>query len=202
MTGLKVISFVMVLLMFAILGCDDDSNSNGPEPTHVINPLEVGNKSVFKITDYDLGGGVTDISYDTILIVKDTNIGGDVWYVVEGFDYTGYNRNTAQGMEEWTPSDECLLLKYPATDGDEYDCSMYDVHYEVNATNAAVTVEHGTYTCYEYVQTPVSGLGDSVLQYCCVDTGLILWENHTPVIVGDDTTFYLRKRHELTELVW
>jgi len=193
---------VLVAIVVTMIACDDKPNEPGNGSTYVIVPFAVGDRSVFKVTDYDEAGSVTEISYDTILVVKDTTIEGDVWYVVEGFDYTSYNRNTDNGMEEWTPSGTCMLFKYPASEGNEYDCSLYDIHFEVGAANAEVTVEHGTHTCYEYIQTTMSGLGDSIYQYCCIDTGLVLWENYSPVISGNDTLFYLRKRHELTELVW
>ncbi len=92
--------------------------------------------------------------YDTTTIVSDTVISGVTWYPISSRIFGGLIAQESNGL--WTYSSSAgssLVFKYPANVGDSWSSQMdasttYQVTLESN--DASVTVQKGTYSCYDY----------------------------------------------------
>jgi hypothetical protein len=96
------ILFNLLVLVILISSCGDILN---PEPdTHttpikyhyvlkeqehsVIMPLKVGNMWVYKVTELNGDGSVNKISYDTLLVKKDTIRNHEKWFIIDNSSVT------------------------------------------------------------------------------------------------------------------
>ncbi|MEI6089772.1 MAG: hypothetical protein WCR42_04930 [bacterium] len=80
----------------------------------VIMPLKVGNLWVYKITSYNQDGSLSGISYDSLLIKRDTIINNEKWFIIEEPQYKHndliYLTNTDIGL--WYKSSEMINKSY------------------------------------------------------------------------------------------
>lgn len=143
----------------------------------VIMPLAVGNMWVYSVSYQDT---LHFYHYeDTILITRDTVIGGESWYV----DQRGYHyANRSDGLYLLNNGQPVLALKFPANINDSFPSPFVipGPPYEpirnlvVQSTSQSVTVPKGTYTCivYRTPDDPAFPAGYADYRYC-PNVGLI-----------------------------
>jgi len=121
-------------------------------------PLAVGNTWVYEVTEYSDSFEVMKTYYDTISIVKDTNIMGDHWF----YQYTSSNGNYTMvanfdGGVYWMfanklfqkQSDPFLAFAYPATNGYQYTFANFSA--EVIDTALKASTPFGERECYLFL---------------------------------------------------
>lgn len=138
----------------------------------VIMPLKIGNVWVYRITDYDFDGNIDDISYDSILVKKDTIINGEKWYVLvqpmHGYSHSTYMTNTNTGLF-FTRTDyekeSYIRAEYPVKHSTYYVANQplneiygdpgtayndtIDVWTDVESLNN-YSFNYGKFNCYKY----------------------------------------------------
>jgi hypothetical protein len=203
---------VAVLLMAAIAlaGCGDDNGTNSTSDDTIM-PLAVGNKWVYRTTTYPVTGSMQSapqdsvVTRDSILVVADTMIEGERWYIVGGSLYDEGGRtafaNRSDGMrvaidvggeqmQQW------LFAKYPVTAGETYEIPLAATPVTVQSTDSTVTVPAGTYEVYAYAV--VLGFGYADYVQFTPNVGLVYWEVWEP---GPADGSFLRYQRELESVV-
>ncbi len=178
--------------------------NGGPQPTgcnedpvdSFIVPLSLENEWVTTITEYNSSGGVIGSATGTGVIVGDTLINDVTWYFLEtdtaGVD-TSITTNMIDGlwaMTDSTSNPEILLLKYPASAGENY--ALYQATVTVESISTPITVPAGTFDCLYYrVHVPL--IGTLARIYAAPNIGIIRMEEYTLQLF----TTYLSRTVEL-----
>jgi hypothetical protein len=143
-----------------------------------IMPLTIGNWWIYYTQTWDTTGKLTGEWYDTVMIVKDTLIDDNYWFI----DYKGRRySHQEEGLWRYQSGNLCLLAMYPTEVGEVcYNCPQYvyplNPQLEVLATDWQVTVDLGTFSCYRYYMS--TGIYEPIVYYYYFSpgTGLILEE--------------------------
>jgi len=144
-----------------------------------IMPMTVGNWWRYHVERWDTLGRETADYYDSIIIVRDTMIEMESWFVDQ---LGGTYSNRPDGLWKYASDGKAYLLaKYPADVGDTYvGCSPY--YYpvmptvEVLALDWQVTVTPGVYSCYRYYMVYNAYEPTVYYYYFSPDVGMILRE--------------------------
>jgi hypothetical protein len=155
LSGQRVAIFALILSAFAILsGCKTEGTTepipSGPRDSNaVILPLKVGNRWIYKTTDYDSTGTPLRSRGDTTTIVRDTMIGSEKWFIDQG-GVVQTNRTTGLHLMDQT-GETYLVNAYPATLNQTYRIyGAYGVTVKVMSLNQSVATTAGTFTCVVY----------------------------------------------------
>lgn len=153
------IAAIIAIGLVIFVGCGD--KGSGPKDT-VIMPLKVGNSWLGTLTDYDSNGVIVQVDTLKLGVLRDTTISDEKWFIVgtinEGINKVGTfnvmsHRNDGIWLANCRPPDgqPCLLYKYPAVAGDNYDFGPEVLAIvTVLSTNRIVSVPAGQYRCYCY----------------------------------------------------
>jgi len=117
-----------------------------------IMPLAVGNRWVYRVVTYENPVYPLDTTYDTILIVRDTAIQGETWYIDgDGALYA----NRSSGLWRLSSGGQLYLFaKFPGTAGQVYNADP-DISQTVNiqGTSVLISTPINFYFCYYYLTT-------------------------------------------------
>lgn len=147
------------LSVLAVVSCgDDDKNALCKGNESFIVDLTTESVWIYRVTDYDNDSLHTlrRTFTDTVLIVGDTTIEDDHWYITSIEDELWANRT--DGFWVWKDFDDdvsrpYLLAKFPAAFSNKYPVPVEDIHpdtmkiVDLTATN---TVPYGTFTSTTY----------------------------------------------------
>lgn len=178
---------VIITLPLSAFG-DDKPSGTGAD--HDLVPLEVGNQWIFRVTRFtvspmDDGTSfdtvVNSITYDTVLLVRDTVLNGDRWYLI-GHPIPGMDPAWMAYRDDgiWISvglGDDALFrelnAKWPAAVGDTFYVGLPPTVCEVEGTAVDVQVPAGTFRtiCYR----TDSSVGDGVVgrSYYAVGIGRV-----------------------------
>lgn len=145
------VSLLLAITAITISSCNK-SNPVGPSGGQQIWPLNTGDTWVYEVTDYDSTGvavGSTTVAYS---VTSDTAFEGSTWYHLSGGSPTYYT-NKSDGFwllySNSSSSQQQLMYKYPAEDGDSWSYGPDTI--SVQSTDTSVTVPEGTHDCFEYL---------------------------------------------------
>ena len=160
-----------------------------------IMPLGIDNTWTARNTSYDIYGNELFSSTATMLIVRDTIISGDRWYIDQS-DMLYANR--ADGLYRRNSQNRTyLFLKYPAAVDQAYagdpDASETLV---VKSVDTSITVAAGTYLCHMY-ESRKSGELATVHYYYALDIGPIRFNTYWN---ADEDPLVLKASWELQSL--
>jgi len=117
-----------------------------------IMPLAVGNRWEYRVVTYENPIYPLDTTYDTILIVRDTTIQGETWYIDgDGASYA----NRSSGLWRLSAGGQpYLFAKYPGAPGPTYSADP-DISQTVTIQDTSKYVPTFTnfYYCYYYLTT-------------------------------------------------
>lgn len=143
--------FVFLMLTIPVFSAQNGNDS-------LLIPLSVGNMWVYEVTEYSDSFDVMKTYYDTVSIVKDTNIMGDHWFyqltssngnytMVTNFDGGVYWMFANRAMQK--VSDPFLAFAYPAAAGTLYPFANFTA--EVVDTALLASTPFGQKECYLYL---------------------------------------------------
>ncbi len=171
----KILVLTLTAVVFCV-GCGDDEPT-APAPAavdDVIMPLAVGNKWVYDVKQYNIGGMLEDEWTDSLVIEDSGAVAGDMWYVDNG-DSQYANRTDGLWFRAASGGVVSLLFKYPVSVNDVWQGSGYAMKLE--SKTAATSVPLGSYTCYRYLREYPAGTGHGMEFYYLVpDTGIVRYE--------------------------
>lgn len=158
-------SILLMILAVAAVGCGKDKSCCPVEPS--ILPLMVGNQWLGVSTNYDSTGTVENVDTLAYVIVRDTAISGETWYVMTTDADTTDGPAKVGSLQLMTRRDDgiwvaafgvpdfapLLTYKFPAADGETFIRGSDSTTVQISA--AEVTVPAGMYDCYCYANSTV-----------------------------------------------
>lgn len=158
----------VLLVAASCVGCDLTGNTGGEQqPDAAILPLAVGNTWIMQaVTLHVLVSPQTRT--DTIRVVSDTTIDGELWYrVVDSARGRGYYAtNREDGFWKWPAPEEpgsgpYLAFRHPAAPGTQYRPTE-DESVTVLAVDTTITVDAGSFASTHYASlTERFDIGDT-----------------------------------------
>lgn len=151
---------IAALIMMIAVSCGDDENSLCVGDESVIVALSLESIWVYRVSDYTNDSLHTPIRAitDTVMIVGDTTIEGDEWFItsIEGELWA----NRSDGFWVWKDFDDdvsepYLAIKFPAALVQKYPIPVEDIHPDtmtVADMMAVTSVPYGTLTAISYRQ--------------------------------------------------
>ena len=191
----------MIVMLFVLclvdLSCTLDRNPLTPEArdASVIMPLEIGDRWIFDVTDFDSTCSVLKRFVDTLVIVGDKVINGQRWYVTnEGCIV----RNSPEGL--WSAllvdgeiSNLTLAAKYPGSTGERW----YYGYATIVSADMVLKVPYGEFHCYKYEDT--MNLEDTPsVSYLAPGVGILRAEYYR---VTSDGRSYMYEVAELKDVI-
>ena len=157
---------VAVLAVATVVSCGDDENSICVGDETVIVALSLESVWIYRVTDRDTANVLLDIFEDTIMIVKDTMIEGQPWFITSIEDELWVNR--ADGFWVWEnfASDEIaphLLAKFPAVLGQKYPIPVSDGPADTMKIADMLALVNVPYGAFEAITYQKSTPGDTVV---------------------------------------
>ncbi len=186
------------LAVVALGSCGDDSDKNticvGDESDIV--DLTEGTMWIYRGTDYDTLDNVIRTFEDTILIVRDTIIDEETWFLTSIENELWGNRDDGYWIWENFDgiSEPYLRIKYPTALGDHYPIPIEEVFSDTMTTAdliAVTTVPYGTFTAITYRRTSYE---DSLISLGYYVRGI---GKVREIIIPDRETRFIRRTLEL-----
>ncbi|WP_276131823.1 hypothetical protein [Polluticoccus soli] len=147
----------LILSAVAFASChDEDKPAPTPTPTPT-NTIKVGSKFTFTRSDFDQTGSFVENTFDyTILVVRDTNINGETWFVVvtntpSTLEYS-LLKFGSDGLYNFKDGVAAMELKFNAAVNDTWVTSNGETAM-VMAINAPVDVPDGSFSDAVYIET-------------------------------------------------
>ena len=190
---MKTTALVLTLLLF-VLGCSKKSDnpvSTVDDTTNQILPLQVGNSWTYNVMTYDTAGTGTFYALINMVVVRDTTIGGERWYIVSssGASGVGILKVKSDGLWYHSAAGNFLGIKYPAADLSAF--LMQSITVSVVSNSASVTVPKGTFSCIKYgVTQGTSFFGPGPTDYY-FSKGKGLVQINIYIVSGSKTMRYL-----------
>ncbi len=151
---------IAALTTMIAVSCGDDENSLCVGDENVIVALSLESIWIYRVSDYTNDSLHTPIRTitDTVMIVGDTTIEGDEWFITSIEDELWANRS--DGFWVWKDFDDdvsepYLAIKFPAALGQKYPVPVEDIHPDtmtIADMMAVTSVPYGTLTAISYRQ--------------------------------------------------
>lgn len=151
---------IAALTMMIAVSCGDDENSLCVGDENVIVALSLESIWIYRVSDYTNDSLHTPIRTitDTVMIVGDTTIEGDEWFITSIEDELWANRS--DGFWVWKDFDDdvsepYLAIKFPAALSQKYPVPVEDIHPDtmtIADMMAVTSVPYGTLTAISYRQ--------------------------------------------------
>ncbi|MGB2868962.1 MAG: hypothetical protein WBD36_10955 [Bacteroidota bacterium] len=149
---MKITAMFLTVLLLG-LGCSKSSDnpvSTVDDTSNQILPLQVGNSWTYNVMTYDTAGIGTFYALINMVVVRDTTIGGERWYIVSssGSSGVGIIKVKSDGLWYHSAAGNFLGVKYPAADLSAF--LLQSITVSVASNSASVTVPKGTFSCIKY----------------------------------------------------
>lgn len=201
---------VLLLLLTTLLmssGCDRSRGILDNSSSGEIIPLKVGNRWVYKLTQFDEEGDVLGSDQYAARVDRDTVLNNETWYfLVDANRILALATNRADGywVREVTVlagavvgvGEPYLSAKYPATVGEMYP-NDDDYVTTVTSTGTEVSIPAGAHDCYQYLRMSATRPYESTFYYRAPGVGTVLQELFAS---AGDTSSYRQFLLELTEV--
>lgn len=158
---------IFIVLSFCIACADSDDSPVAPAPPADTDfmPLAVGNSWVWQVSILNPAGETTYSDLDSLVLRSVDSVAGEAWYLANNwYYYIGREDGLWWGKEKSSAPSQ--LYKAPVVQGEKYD--LVDqfgktVHYTVLDLAADITVQAGTFTCWQFhLDCTACGITDTV----------------------------------------
>jgi len=140
-------------------------SSNNLE-TGVIDPLAIGNVWIYEYDRYDDSGKFLSSYFDTIMIIKDTTVGGEKLYATKDDPYVYFcNRSDGNYSRRNSDGNMLLWLPYPAKVNDSISRANGEEYVKIESISETVTVKAGVFTTYKYKIYSLQSAGTGPILY-------------------------------------
>ena len=213
MTHFKSLPYLVALIL---VSCSSKTTEPTDNTSNNFIPLKIGNIWNYNSEMYDSTGSSIGVWSDTVKIIGDTTINGELWY----WSYSRFHDGISTSLAKVSSSgylvyDSQVLInsgvlryKYPGSVGETYLVkmqfidSLYSYSRQIMSVNANVTVPSGTYSCYLYYNARLR-LTDfaEVLEaeyYICPGMGIVRQNFYKTTKSG---LRYLQSKSELKRVV-